>query len=122
MHIILRDKDGLEIDRRPIRTGQRSSQVLLEWMKDNPDLFNRDYFVVEHYPSGGAAAMNFISREAVLAILADNGGQTWAVFMRAEIERLPSFPAPNPDWVHGPADRNVMGQSEEQFWNEVDRK
>jgi len=66
--------------------------------------------------------MNFISREAVLAILDDNRSQTWAVFMRAEIERLPSFPAPNPDWVHGPADRNVMGQSEGQFWDAVDYK
>ena len=66
--------------------------------------------------------MNFISREAVLAILDDNRSQTWAVFMRAEIERLPSFPAPNPDWVHGPADRNIMGQSEGQFWDAVDYK
>lgn len=66
--------------------------------------------------------MNFISREAVLAILDDNCSQTWAVFMRAEIERLPSFPAPNPDWMHGPADRNVMGQSEGQFWDAVDYK
>jgi len=65
--------------------------------------------------------MNFISREAVLAILDDNCSQTWAVFMRAEIERLPSFPAPNPDWMHGPADRNVMGQSEGQFWDAVDK-
>lgn len=65
--------------------------------------------------------MNFISRERVLAILNEYKYEQWYVTVRAQIERLPSFPAPNPDWVHGQADRNVMGQSEEQFWDAVDR-
>lgn len=47
MLIVLRDKNGLEKDRRQVWHNQRSSQALIEWMKDNPDLFEGDYFIIE---------------------------------------------------------------------------
>src|SRR5439155_24729009 len=67
---------------------------------------------------------NFISREQVLTVL-DNyqdvdGSPTPGLVVRClrdEIEKLPSFPAPNPDELYG---RNVMGQTEDEFWDAVD--
>lgn len=68
--------------------------------------------------------MNFISREEVLAILdayygPDNTRRT-ANFIRDEIEKLYAFPAPNPNWKN--TNRNVMGQTEDQFWAAVEVK
>jgi hypothetical protein len=62
--------------------------------------------------------MNFISREDVLAILDAHKQEQWAVALRSRIEGLFSFPAPNPKGLY---DRNVMGQTEEQFWDDVDK-
>jgi hypothetical protein len=39
--------------------------------------------------------------------------------MEQEILQLFSFLAPNPNWRSDPK-RNVMGQTEEEFWNAVD--
>jgi len=62
--------------------------------------------------------MNFISREDVLAIIDEHKQEQWAVALRARIEALFYFPAPNPKNLY---DRNVMGQTEDQFWDDVDR-
>ncbi len=59
--------------------------------------------------------MNFISREQVLAILDQHG----ATAIKAEVEKLFSFPAPNPDWTKN--NRNVMGQTEDEFWAAVEK-
>lgn len=66
--------------------------------------------------------MNFISRESVLALLDEYHHGGAMTMLRAQIERLPSFPSPNPDWEWGIADRNVMGQTENQFWDAVDKQ
>jgi len=63
--------------------------------------------------------MNFISREDVLAILDEHKQEQWAIALRARIEALFSFPAPNPEWRH--SERNVMGQTEQEFWDDVDK-
>ena len=62
--------------------------------------------------------MNFISREDVLAII-DEMDDPSHIALRAKIAGLFSFPAPNPDWRSG-NERNVMGQTEEEFWAKVD--
>lgn len=62
--------------------------------------------------------MNFISREEVMAILDKHKHETWGIVLRSQIESLPSFPAPNPT---GEYDRNIMGQTEDEFWAAVDR-
>lgn len=58
--------------------------------------------------------MNFVSFEEVIVILdahADDTGKMAAI--KAQIERLRRFPAPNPNWrTNG---RNIMGQTPEQF-------
>jgi hypothetical protein len=59
--------------------------------------------------------MNFISRDDVLAILSARGSAVDDI--RREIEALPMFPAPNPDASNN---RNVMGQTQEEFWAAVD--
>lgn len=59
--------------------------------------------------------MNFISREQVLEIIKRHN----APDIQREVETLFSFPAPNPE-MRG--DRNVMGQTEEQFWDAVERQ
>lgn len=59
--------------------------------------------------------MNFISREQVLEILKRHG----AADIQREVEALFSFPAPNPDWRN--TDRNIMGQTEDEFWAAVDK-
>lgn len=56
---------------------------------------------------------NFISREQVLAVCKRHG----ATDVAAEIEKLFSFPAPNPQEKDG---RNIMGQTEDEFWGAVD--
>ncbi len=55
--------------------------------------------------------MNFISREMVLEVL-----DTFDLppLLRHRIEKLPYFPAPNPDGNDG---KNVMGQTEDEFWS-----
>lgn len=83
-----------------------------------PDIFDVTYEPVRE----NLTKMEFISREQVLEIVEEYKHQQWAVTMRARIEALFSFPAPNPEWVHGQADRNVMGQSEGQFWDAVDKR
>jgi len=57
----------------------------------------------------------FISREQVLAIVSRLG----TAEAKMEIEKLWAFPAPNPQGLDG---RNIMGQTEEEFWDAVDRK
>lgn len=59
--------------------------------------------------------MNFISREAVLAILRRAISVATA---REAIEALPFFPAPNPTESGG---GNVLGQTDEEFWEGVER-
>lgn len=59
--------------------------------------------------------MNFICREDVLALAKLFVGPHSDLIVR--IEALPMFPAPNPDEKDG---RNVMGQTEDQFWNAVE--
>lgn len=54
--------------------------------------------------------MNFVSREQVLAEISDPD-------IRRAVERLPYFPAPNPDMKDG---RNALGQTEDEFWGRVD--
>lgn len=58
---------------------------------------------------------NFVCREDVLALLKDHA--VWAGTIK-DVEQLPSFPAPNPNWQN--SDRNVMGQTEEEFWAKVE--
>ena len=60
--------------------------------------------------------MNFISREQVLELLKYHKA---SIELTKAIEVLFSFPAPNPNWRNN--DRNVMGQTEEEFWDAVDR-
>lgn len=60
--------------------------------------------------------MNFVSREAVIAILG-----RWTLGREAvtqAIEALPCFPAPNPTESGG---KNVLGQTHDEFWDEVER-
>lgn len=57
--------------------------------------------------------MNFISREQVIAILEEHGS---AMSLKL-VKSLFSFPAPNPTEADG---KNVMGQTEEEFWDAVD--
>lgn len=59
--------------------------------------------------------MNFISREQVLAIVS---GRVPDDVQRA-IESVPSFPAPNPNELGG---KNVMGQTEDEFWALVEKQ
>lgn len=69
--------------------------------------------------------MNFISREAVLAVIdrhlrgSGYSGHITIVPIREAICALPNFPAPNPAEAGG---RNVMGQTEEEFWSAADRQ
>lgn len=58
---------------------------------------------------------NFISREEVLDIIRTS---TEVAQIEERVSRLFSFPAPNPDWQH--TDRNIMGQTEEEFWDAVE--
>ncbi len=64
---------------------------------------------------------NWICREDVLKILSGYAGtgHPLAVAALELVAALPSFPDPNPDWKHN--DRNVMGQTEEEFWEKVDK-
>lgn len=58
--------------------------------------------------------MNFISRERVLLALDKIGAEKGNWEAAADLIRgLPSFPAPNPEMKDG---RNIMGQTEDQFW------
>ncbi len=57
---------------------------------------------------------NFIQREQVLAILRRRNLPE----VEAEVRTLFSFPAPNPKMLDG---RNVMGQTEDEFWDAVDK-
>lgn len=59
---------------------------------------------------------NFVCREDVLAVF-ENPPMLISE-LRKRIESLPSFPAPNPNWQN--SDRNVMGQTEEEFWAKVE--
>lgn len=61
--------------------------------------------------------MNFICREQVLAILYSD--QTIPILIKEAIEKIPSFPAPNPEMRDG---RNIMGQTEDEFWDLVDKQ
>lgn len=63
--------------------------------------------------------MNFISREQTIAVVKQfdwSRGQSELVRL---VESLFSFPAPNPKERYG---RNVMGQTEDEFWAAVDRE
>lgn len=57
---------------------------------------------------------NFIQREQVLAILQRHNLPE----VEAEVRALFSFPAPNPEMRDG---RNIMGQTNDEFWDAVDR-
>ncbi len=57
--------------------------------------------------------MNFISLEQVIAILEKYGSPE----SLQRVKSLFSFPAPNPTEAGG---RNVMGQTEDEFWNAVE--
>jgi len=61
--------------------------------------------------------MNFISREQVIAIVNECGDCKEETMQR--VKSLFSFPAPNPNWQH--SDKNIMGQTEDEFWAAVDR-
>lgn len=56
---------------------------------------------------------NFISREQALEVVKD-----YPALHRA-MSALFSFPAPNPEMKDG---RNALGQTEEQFWDGVERQ
>lgn len=58
--------------------------------------------------------MNFICRETVLEILEQHEAGS---VLTSHIKAIPSFPAPNPQELNG---RNVMGQTEDEFWRLVD--
>lgn len=64
--------------------------------------------------------MNFVSREHVIEIIKEcerlYGAAPPELLQR--IEGIPSFPAPNPDESDG---RNIMGQTDEEFWGQVER-
>ena len=60
---------------------------------------------------------NFISREEVLAILKECRSID-ALTMR-RVESIFSFPAPNPDWINN--NRNIMGQTEDEFWDAIEK-
>lgn len=63
--------------------------------------------------------MNFISREEVIAIIDSYAADDLAVGeIKAKVEALFAFPAPNPNWTRN--NRNVMGQTEDQFWAAVE--
>lgn len=64
----------------------------------------------------GVLAMNFISREQVLDLLKRHRADKALV---DAVSRLFSFPAPNPEWRN--SDRNIMGQTEKEFWDKVDK-
>lgn len=55
---------------------------------------------------------DMIKRDDVLALL-ERGGTI------DDIRKLPSWPAPNPEGRDG---RNIMGQTEDEFWDMVDRR
>jgi hypothetical protein len=61
-----------------------------------------------------AAVQNFISREQVLEIVKGHPDLVSAISL------LFSFPAPNPEWMTN--NRNIMGQTEDEFWDKVDRQ
>jgi hypothetical protein len=61
--------------------------------------------------------MDFVSREQVLEILKAHDASPE---LTKAISDLFCFPAPNPEWRR--TDRNVMGQTEEEFWALLDRK
>jgi hypothetical protein len=63
--------------------------------------------------------MNFISREQVIAIIKEFGWAEGSGEILRRVEALFSFPAPNPDGKDG---RNVMGQTEDEFWAAVERQ
>lgn len=59
---------------------------------------------------------DFIDKDSVLFVLRQEGVPQTVI---TKIASLPSFPAPNPDECAG---RNIMGQTEEEFWDLVERK
>lgn len=61
------------------------------------------------------AMMYFVSREQVLAILQRHK----ATNIQKEVESLFCFPASNPE-QHD--DRNILGQTEDEFWDAVDQQ
>jgi len=60
------------------------------------------------------ATVEFVSYQDVMAAVHRYGDDRPALI--EAIYSLPRFPAPNPNWVKGQADLNVMGQTEDQFW------
>lgn len=60
-------------------------------------------------------AINFIQRELVISILKKHNLPE----VEAEVMSLFSFPAPNPQGLAG---RNIMGQTEDEFWDAVERQ
>lgn len=65
----------------------------------------------------GFYVMNFISRDDVIAIVKEFGACQAETLRR--VKGIPSFPAPNPDGKDG---RNVMGQTNDEFWEAVERQ
>lgn len=59
--------------------------------------------------------MEFISRQAVMDTI-QRYGDDHAALIEA-VYAIPSFPAPNPNQEY---DRNVMGQTEDEFWAAAD--
>ena len=61
--------------------------------------------------------VEFVSYQEVMVTIHRFGDDRPALI--EAIYALPRFPAPNPDWQHN--DRNVMGQTEEEFWEKADQ-
>ena len=64
-------------------------------------------------PLFGENGMDMIKRDDVLRILDVNAD------LRKLVAALPAWPAPNPNELGG---RNIMGQTEAEFWDLVDSK
>ena len=62
-----------------------------------------------------ADIMNMICREHVIVLVKQFGSEE----LLRKIEKLPSFPVPNPSEENG---RNIMGQTEKEFWELVDKQ
>lgn len=58
---------------------------------------------------------DFIQKEQVIAILQRHK----LTEVEAEVRALFSFPAPNPQMLDG---KNIMGQTEDEFWDAVERQ
>jgi hypothetical protein len=100
--------DCLQRHRHQTMTGAQITEVAMKVLKAMPEDFGMKEKDTE--------MKNFISREHVLYILEAHGCPE---LTKEAVRRLPSFPAPNPEELGG---RNVMGQTEDEFWDAVERQ